>query len=278
MDTYYSLLDIAVGATTDEIAEAYRRQKERYSSERVTALGPEFEQVARERNVELERAFSILSDPHQRTSYDQSIGVRAPDVSPPAGKPGLSRREVGMAIGGGIVGLLIIAVVWVLAGRTTQPSLPPVAKVDAPAPDFTLTDINGRPVSLSDFRGKTVMINFWWTGCEPCKEETPALQAAHQKLSDQGLVILGVNVRENERTGERGDTDVKNFVSNYNVTYPVVFDREGTAGRDYQVYILPTTIFIDRDGIMRYKVFRDVKTEEVERIFMDLQQEATARR
>ena len=280
MDTYYALLGIPTGATTDEIAEAYRRQRERYSAERVAGLDADFKRIASERTHELERAFTVLSDPQRRHSYDQSIGIVAPQPKAGASQPGkrVSRREIIMAIGGAVVGLFIITTVWILAGRSTQPAGPPVAAVNRPAPTFTLSSLSGQPVNLSDYRGKVVMLNFWWSGCEPCREETPALQAAYQKLVDQGLVIVGVNVRGNERSGPNGISDVKNFVDTYKVTYPIVLDEQGEVDRNYQIYVLPTTVFIDQNGIERFRSFSAVNTDDVEHVFKDLQRQTTALR
>jgi thiol-disulfide isomerase/thioredoxin len=123
-----------------------------------------------------------------------------------------------------------------------------------------------------------VLVNFWYTGCEPCREETPALQAAYQKLAGQGLEIIGVNVRQNERGGADGDADIRKFVDEYRVTYPIALDADNATNRDYQVYVLPTSVMIDQDGRIRYLMFSAVTTEDVEALFNKLQQETSARR
>lgn len=278
MDTYYTLLDIPSEATAQEIEAAYWRQRERYSSERVAGLDEEIWRVAEARTTDLEHAYTILADPSRRRDYDRRIGV-APTIAGHApNRAGISRRELMMAAGGALVGLLVIGLVWVLAGRTAAPGLLPVAKVNKPAQDFALADLSGNTVRLSDYRGKVVLVNFWYTGCEPCQEETPALQATYRKLADQGLVILGVDVRGNERRGSDGVTDVRNFAERYGVTYPIVFDEQGDVGRAFQVYVLPSSFFIDPNGTIQYASFSAVTTEDVERVFRELQQGTMAPR
>src|SRR5437763_13323851 len=101
MDTYYALLGIPVGATSDEITTAYQRQRECYSAERVAGLDADFKRIAIERTHELEQAFTVLSDPQKRRVYDRSISIAAPQPEARASRPnrGVSRREIGMAVG-----------------------------------------------------------------------------------------------------------------------------------------------------------------------------------
>ena len=133
-------------------------------------------------------------------------------------------------------------------------------------------------VRLSDYRGKVVLLNFWYTGCEPCREETPALEAAYKKLAPQGLEIIGMNVRANERRGADGDADIRTFMEAHGVTYPIALDTDLQSGRDYQVYVLPTSLMIDREGKIRYLLFSATTTEAVEALFTKLQQETSAGR
>jgi len=123
-----------------------------------------------------------------------------------------------------------------------------------------------------------VLLNFWYTACEPCREETPALQAAYQKLSPQGFEIIGMNVRANERRGPDGDADIRKFVEAHGVTYPIALDTDSQSGRDYQVYVLPTSLMIDREGKIRYLLFSATTAEAVEALFTKLQQETSAGR
>lgn len=279
MNSYYTLLDIPAQATAAEIEAAYQRQRERYSPERVAVLGEEFHQIAETRSAELERAYATLADPARRRAYDASIGVApAAPAEQPRRRAGLSRREVLMAAGGALAGLLVIAFVWVLASRGAAPALPPAAQVNRPAAEFSLPRLDGGNVRLSDYRGKVVLVNFWYTNCAPCREETPALAATYKKLSGQGFEIIGVNVRGNERNGADGDADIRNFANANGVTYPIALDVDSQAGRDYQVYTLPTSFMIDKSGKIRYLLFSAVTSEGVEALFNKLQQETSARR
>ena len=113
-----------------------------------------------------------------------------------------------------------------------------------PAPDFTLQTLDGDTLTLSDLQGKAVVLNFWATWCPPCQAEMPELQSAHDAYESGGLVVLGVNQAEDRAT-------VQAFLDERNLSFPVVLDSQYEASQLYQVNSLPTTFFIDRDGIIR---------------------------
>jgi peroxiredoxin len=275
MDTYYTLLEIPETATAEEVAAAYERQRERYRPERVVALGDEFRRIAEQRTAALDQAYAALSDVEQRAEYDRGLGGSLPAARATRGGR-LSRREVLMAIGGAAAGVLVIALVWVFAGRGAQPSLPPVGEVNKPAPDFALPGLDGKDVRLSDYRGKVVLVNFWGTWCEPCKDETPALQAAYRDLGGQGLVIIGIDLRNQERNGAEGVDDVRSFTARYGVTYPIALDVAGEVARAFQIYPIPTSFFIDPSGTIRYVRAGPIDAREIEPIFKKLQQATSA--
>jgi len=276
METYYTLLDIATEATADEVTAAYARQRERYRSERVARLGSEFERIAVTRLAELERAYAILGDPARRQAYDRSIGVASSeDADHVASRTRLSRRERVLAIGGALAGLLLIVLVWILSSRNAQPGLPPIAETRKPAPTFSLPGLHGEMVRLSDYRGKVVLVNFWGTWCVPCKEETPALAGVYRKLHDQGLVVIGVDLRNQERSGPDGDADVRAFTERYGVTYPIALDVAGETARAFQIYPLPTSFVVDQNGLIRYVRVGQITAQEVEALFVRLQQDTS---
>lgn len=118
------------------------------------------------------------------------------------------------------------------------------ALIDKPAPDFTLRDLKGNQVSLSDFRGQPVVLNFWATWCAPCRVEIPYLEALYTKYKDQGLVILGMNT-------ETDYMKVKRFAVP-RISYTVLLDG-GTQAQGYDVSGIPCTYYIDRQGVIRHR-------------------------
>ncbi len=110
-----------------------------------------------------------------------------------------------------------------------------------PAPDFTLQTLDGESVSLSDYRGKLVMINFWASWCPPCNSEMPDLQSYYEKHKDEDFIILGVNY-------EDSPDKVQAFVEKYGVTFPILLDSEGQVANLFGIQGLPTSFFVDKEG------------------------------
>jgi len=113
------------------------------------------------------------------------------------------------------------------------------------APEFTLKSLKDRNLSLKEFRGQVVMVNFWATWCGPCRQEMPALNALYEKYRSAGFVLLGINVDSEKANAARMVTKLK-------ATYPILFDTEKQASELYHVSTMPTTVLIDRDGKVRY--------------------------
>ena len=127
----------------------------------------------------------------------------------------------------------------------TPQALPSGPVAGEVAPDFTLQNITGESVQLSQFRGRPVVINFWATWCAPCIFEMPELQAAHENSSYEPL-ILGVNYEEDVETIDAfmaEDLDVS-------ITFPLLLDEDGGTANQYGVANLPTTIFVDDQGVV----------------------------
>jgi peroxiredoxin len=118
-------------------------------------------------------------------------------------------------------------------------------EVGARAPGFTLPDLDGNEISLANLRGQAVIINFWATWCAPCLVEMPALEQAYQERKDDGLVILAVNRDEDRGAVERF------FYEDLKLTFTPLLDDEARVNDQYRVFNLPTTYFVDRDGIIR---------------------------
>lgn len=110
------------------------------------------------------------------------------------------------------------------------------------APDFTLPDAGGRKVSLKDFRGKVVFLNFWATWCESCREEMPSMERLYREFKGKGLEIVAVNTKDKRPAALA-------FVKELKLTYPILMDPEGEVGLLYGAFGLPATYLIDRKGV-----------------------------
>jgi peroxiredoxin len=109
------------------------------------------------------------------------------------------------------------------------------------AHDFSLNDLDGNRVTLSDFRGRPVMLNFWATWCLPCRIEMPELQQALHDYQDQNLVILTINQQESPEA-------VAEFFEEFDLSLTPLLDSDGTVGQRYRMMNLPGTVFINPDG------------------------------
>lgn len=120
-------------------------------------------------------------------------------------------------------------------------------QVGMEAPDFHLSTIDGETIKLSDFQGKKVFLNFWATWCTPCKEEMPAMEEFYQ-FHQEEVVILAVNAFDTEIDGEK---KVHEFVTELELTFPILLDTGGDVLKDYKITHMPTTYFIGEDGIIK---------------------------
>lgn len=281
MNTYYKLLDIAPDASQAEVDAAYQRQRARYQVAGVANIDEEMQRIAETRTAELDRAYAIVGDPERRRQYDADLGHTGEPAPPQkmqdggATRPrrGLSTQDVGYTAGAVLVAVLLIGLLWAL---TDQTEVPAVGEVNRPAPTLALPTLAGDEVSFTDLRGKIVLVNFWGTWCEPCRRETPALQAAYETFRDEGLVVVGVNLTDDEERRGQTRAGIRAFVEQYGVTYPIALDVAGAATKAFGVYPLPTSYFIDTQGTIRYVRVGEVTAEEVAALFTQLQQEATA--
>jgi len=110
-----------------------------------------------------------------------------------------------------------------------------------PAPELTLTDMAGKPVALSSYRGKTVLLDFWTTWCPPCRADAPSLDRLFQKYGGRDLVIVGISVSEERKV-------VEAFLKTHPHEFPMVLTTENEMPRPYQVGVFPTYLVIDREG------------------------------
>ena len=144
-----------------------------------------------------------------------------------------------------IAALGLAAIVWgrVPSGHETA-ALPPAPAIGHPAPAFTLPMLTGEELALADLRGQPVVLNFWASWCGPCRAEMPELQRLHERLGEAGVAVLGVN------QGERPETAAA-FMQALALDFPVALDQRTGVSQQYLVNSLPTTFFIDRNGVIR---------------------------
>ena len=155
------------------------------------------------------------------------------DSIPPAPRRSLSIAAMVLLLGVALAVLVIgIALVRQQQGQPTQ----------GPAPDFTITTFHGEEFTLSEHLGKVVVINFWASWCQPCREEAPALERLWQRYKDEDVVFLGVTFSD-------VPSDSLAFMEQYGMTYPVAEDGRGEISKGlYRIQGVPETFVIDRDG------------------------------
>lgn len=129
------------------------------------------------------------------------------------------------------------------------------------APDFKLKTLKGKSVKLSDYRGKTVLINFWATWCPPCRVEAPELQSFYEDEKDNDFTILGVDLTSTEKHR----SDVKPFVDDKGLEFPILMDSKGDVMDTYNIVAYPTSFFVDKDGIIQDKVMGALNKEYVQK-------------
>jgi cytochrome c biogenesis protein CcmG/thiol:disulfide interchange protein DsbE len=136
------------------------------------------------------------------------------------------------------------------------------ALVGQPAPDFSGTDLDGRPISLRDFRGHPVLLNFWASWCGPCRAEQPGLSAVAVDYQARGLRVVGVTVRDNLNAA-------RIYRDEFHVAYPSLFDQAARLGYAYQIDAPPSSVLIDANGIVRYKETGGVGDDVIRRLLAD---------
>lgn len=145
--------------------------------------------------------------------------------------------------------ILIAAAGWLWISRTDPSSSPlnrlPAPQEGFPAPGFTLHTLDGREISLSDFEGSPVLINIWASWCGPCRAEMPDIQDVYNDYRDEGFVVLAINA-----TNQDNINDVKEFVNDHGLTFPILLDKSGQVSNTYNLRSLPTSFFINEDGVI----------------------------
>ena len=137
-----------------------------------------------------------------------------------------------------------------------------VVKLGEPAPNFQLRDLNGRLVTLSDLRGKVVLLNFWATWCGPCRVEMPAMEQLYRMFSRKDFEILAVS------TDAQGVAITRPFQQEHHLTFPILHDADYRVALTYGARSLPMTFMVDRQGVVRHQIFgaRDWGASEAQQL------------
>ncbi len=152
-------------------------------------------------------------------------------------------------VGLGVLAVILsVTVIWPYLLNARRPH---AARVGAFAPEITLAKLqNGKPgdrVALSTLKGHPLVVNFWATWCVPCRQEFPAIEAKYLQYKDsQQLVVIGINAQS-----DAGPDAAQRFVNDLGATFPIWLDSDGSAEQAYDIAALPTTIFIDRQGVIQ---------------------------
>jgi|SRR5271165_2785763 len=160
----------------------------------------------------------------------------------------------------GIVALCLLGLY--IAGRRTAAKPKPAASGNS-VPDFTVTDLDGRKLSLSDYKGKVVLLDFWATWCTPCRAEIPHFVEMQQKLGPQGFQVIGISMDDDAKP-------VRDFYRDYKINYPVAVGDNKLAESFGGVLGLPVNFIIDRDGRIVGKYLGATETSVFDKAVGDL--------
>ena len=154
----------------------------------------------------------------------------------------------------GVLLLALLGFALVQAMDQEKEDKSPGLKIGVKAPDFALQSIEGEEVKLSSLKGEKVILNFWATWCGPCKAEMPAIEKFHGNHKDVNVIAVNTDP----------DADVKGFADQLGLTFPIVLDEEDRTMKNYSVMGIPTTYFIDEQGIITQKYIGEMDYEMIE--------------
>lgn len=169
-----------------------------------------------------------------------------------------------------LVGLIVagICIVILLQSKDDLFNLnsTPLLKKGTLAPDFSLPDLNGKMVRLSDYKGKAILLNIWATWCPPCVQEMPSMEKLHQELKNENFAIVAVSIDSS------GPQVVSPFMKNHNLSFLTLLDTKGIVKNLYHTTGVPESLIIDKSGNIVEKIIgpRDWATPEAIKYFRDL--------
>lgn len=234
----YELLELTPSATAAELEAAYAAKRASYDPARLSGMGQEMLDLAQLRLKQLEAAYRSL---------------RPALALPPRLSMEAERRRDRETIAALMVFLGVAMLVLVMRNvavpeRSVIAQGAEAAALTAkPAPDFTLEALDGSQVSLSQYRGQVVLVNFWATWCPPCVREMPSLVRVYDQYKDQGFVILGINT-----TYQDDRTKAAQFALDNGVRFPVLLETDPEVTAGYGSRLMPTSYLIDRNGKIVY--------------------------
>ncbi len=181
----------------------------------------------------------------------------------PGGKPGVVDRKfrrIGLSL---TVAFAIVIGAWYVVGQQNVSTLGSAGmntqllpKVGSDAPNFTVADLLGNKVSLSDFKGQPVWLTFWGSWCPPCRAEMPDMVEAYKELQPKGVVMLAVSLDESP-------LNASNFAAINHATFIAYSDPDRSAtGAAYPILNFPTHVFIGRDGKVKLLILKSMSVEE----------------
>jgi cytochrome c biogenesis protein CcmG/thiol:disulfide interchange protein DsbE len=169
--------------------------------------------------------------------WDSKLAAAGKGASTAGQRPAWKRWVTGVSLG--IASFLILLLMLIPRSEADT-----VLQVGQAAPDFALESLTGEKVRLSDLKGKPVVINFWATWCPPCRKEMPEFQQVYDQYRDAGLQFYAINVGESK-------VAVEDYRQRLGVHFPILIDKNEEAQTAYKILPLPSTFFIDREGIIR---------------------------
>jgi thiol-disulfide isomerase/thioredoxin len=159
--------------------------------------------------------------------------------------------------------LPVLFALLVACSSPPVPDGPAVEELSGTMPRLADTTLAGDALGPRDYAGRVLVVNFWATSCVPCRRELPVLSAAHMAAGEDGPFVVGVNFRE-------GSSVAREYLDELGVTYPSLRDPDGSLAYRFGVPFLPTTILIDADGRLRYRVTGEVDAATLDELVAEI--------